>query len=205
MEKQHTRRVESFIPLLTIVVVGVSIVASLSPELLSRMRYDRVAILHGELWRIFTAHTVHFSTNHLFYDLSTFAVLGWLIEGRERRCDYGILLFVMALCIGGGLLLFKPDMSYYGGLSGPACGLFVYFALSELETSPTWRLFWGTVICLLIAKIVFEAYTRRSLFYSSEAAIVMWESHAIGSFVAFVTFFVRKKYTSSANASFRGC
>jgi hypothetical protein len=100
----------------------------------------------------------------------------------------------MALCIGLFMVVAKPQMHYYGGLSGIACGSIAYLALHGLHSSRTWSILCRLVLIILPIKIGLEAYTGGSVLpYSTPLPFVpIWESHAIGTILALFCFLVKK-------------
>ena len=68
---------------LSLVLLAAGVYAA--PVLGQVLVYDRTAILSGQVWRLITGNWVHFSTNHLVYDLLAFGTAGWIIEGRGQR------------------------------------------------------------------------------------------------------------------------
>jgi rhomboid family GlyGly-CTERM serine protease len=99
------------------------------PDGLALLRYDRDAIVSGQIWRLLTGHVVHLNTWHL-----TLNLLGlWLIA--ELLCDRvparyaaGSLL-LSALLIDLALWTAHPDIGWYAGLSGALHGLWAGCAL----------------------------------------------------------------------------
>lgn len=94
-----------------------------APRLL--LRYEREALLHGELWRLFTAHLVHLGWAHALLNACGLLLCAWIAPTRfgARRllCD-GLWL---GGCVSLLLLAFSPQLSHYVGLSGVLYGLFV--------------------------------------------------------------------------------
>jgi rhomboid family GlyGly-CTERM serine protease len=128
--------------------------------------YDRVQILHGQLWRIWTGHVVHFGFSHMFWNLAVFLPAGcWLesIRPNVARCFYAL----GPLLITSVLLAFDPTLLRYAGLSGVATGLLVLLACSQLQlgrSEPRW--FWIGVLALVGLKIGLELFTGKPLLVS---------------------------------------
>src|SRR6266436_3840904 len=78
-------------PTASLVLVAFAIVVSLIPGIAPWLQYDRVAVAHGEFWRLFTSHFVHWSQEHLFWDALALGALGWMCE-RE-----GVARFVVTI------------------------------------------------------------------------------------------------------------
>ena len=67
-------------------ILGMAVVASATPLAAEAWEYNREAILHGEWSRILTGHLTHWNLDHLFWDATTFLLLGvacvWRSVGR---------------------------------------------------------------------------------------------------------------------------
>lgn len=101
-------------------------------EALFWMRYERPAILSGEVWRVLTAHLVHMGWPHLLVNLGGL-VLIWLIFGRMLGTAQWLAVFACsALGVSLGLLLFHPELRWYVGMSGVLHGMFVAGALAGI-------------------------------------------------------------------------
>src|SRR5687768_6172717 len=97
----------------TLVVLIAAGLVFLLPGVQPLLIYDRDAILGGEVWRLFTGHWVHFSTQHLGVDLFVFGLTGFIVEGRNCPSWRALLLSTPWL-IGLGLLVAEPRLELYG-------------------------------------------------------------------------------------------
>lgn len=93
------------------------------------LRYDRLAIMQGEYWRLLTAHLTHLGWSHLLLNLAGLFVLWALVGDVLSRSGWLLLLFVSALTISAGLWLFDPQLRWYVGLSGVLHGILLGGAL----------------------------------------------------------------------------
>lgn len=89
------------------------------------LRFERAALLDGELWRLFTAHLVHLGWAHWALNALGLVLCGVLANplpspGRLLACVAGLGLGVSLM-----LLAFDPSLTHYVGLSGVLYGLFV--------------------------------------------------------------------------------
>lgn len=119
-----------------------------------RLDYDRDAILAGEVWRIVTAHVVHFQWPHLAMNLAGLCLV-WLLFGR--RLSSAQWMAVSTACmvgVGAAVLLFHPEVSSAAGLSALLHGMFAAGALAGILAGH--RLEWIPLV-LLTAKLVWEA------------------------------------------------
>jgi rhomboid family GlyGly-CTERM serine protease len=172
------------LPVITLLLVAGGVMAAMFSGCSSWLVYDRSAILSGQIWRLFTAHWVHFSIAHLAYDLVALGIIGWIIE-TKRLARFGWLCLLAPWLISGGLLLAEPQVKYYGGLSALAVTALVYLALHGLHEVGAWR--WICLAALLgvTGKTAFELVTGRTLFVSGNDAVsVSVASHVFGALVA---------------------
>jgi rhomboid family GlyGly-CTERM serine protease len=198
MVKKEQKSIITRMPLFTFLILMASVLSSISPGMASVFIFDRSAILKGEVWRILTSHFVHFSNLHLFYNLLAFGIAGWIIENKSYR-HFGWLCVLMASLISISLFILEPDMSYYGGLSGMACGSIYYFALWGTRGNRPWRTICMLLILLIPIKIVAEIYNSASVLpYGGQLPFVpVPTSHVIGIVVAILLYLV-EKYRKSA-------
>jgi rhomboid family GlyGly-CTERM serine protease len=91
--------------------------------MLAALQYDRTSILNGEVWRLFTAHLVHWNHNHLVWDFLVFLACGGFLEWLSRK-SLLLVLFGAALTVSVSLFIFQPVMEYYRGLSAIDMALF---------------------------------------------------------------------------------
>ncbi len=168
------------LPVLTLSIVFICMLSSVFPEIASVFIFDREAILCGEVWRLFSSHFVHLTINHLVYNLFAFTAAAWIIE-RENVYLLLFLFCLTALATGMTLLVFKPDMRYYGGLSGIACGLLYYAALMKIRKN-SWKIISLCIITLLPLKIVIELIRSDSLlpYWGHQPFVTMPVSHFSG-------------------------
>lgn len=150
-------------PWATSAAVIAALVLYLSPAAAGSLVYDRASIADGEWWRIFTAHWVHFSRSHLFWNLAVLIPAGiWSERILPARTRW--LYFVAPVLIGNVLYLTEPMLQRYAGLSGVATAMLALLALGQLRVSETDRWFWRTVLGLIALKIATEAILASQLF-----------------------------------------
>jgi rhomboid family GlyGly-CTERM serine protease len=89
------------------------------------LRYDRVAIADGELWRLLSGNFVHLGWWHLLLNGLSLVLLVMLCPDRLSAGEW--LRRILLLCLGmsAGLYFLAPGLATYVGLSGMIYGLFV--------------------------------------------------------------------------------
>jgi rhomboid family GlyGly-CTERM serine protease len=154
------------------------------------LEYDRAAIAAGELWRVVTCHWVHWSLDHLLWDLLAFAALVFLAWRASPRRALGTLLLA-ALTIPLVVALVLPEMQRYRGLSGLDSALFTLTAITLLrrERASGRRLTaWivGSTLAGFGAKIAFELWTGATFFADSAGFVPVPLAHVVGGVCGWV-------------------
>lgn len=139
--------------LLFIICLLLISVASFGDEAACILQYERTPVLHGEVWRIFTAHLTHINRNHLSLNIVgiifIFLLWGdlltpWKWVAASACCMLGISL---------GHVLFSPQLNWYRGFSGVLHGLVILGVLREIQGGNKW---YRIVLVAVIAKILSE-------------------------------------------------
>lgn len=124
--------------------------------------YERSALLHGEIWRAWTGHLVHYGISHVFWNLLVFLPAGCWLERLWPVPTRRFYLFCPPF-ISATLLGLDPALIRYAGLSGLAAGMLVLLACLQLRRpdEPAW--IWLGVLALVGTKITAEWLTGAPL------------------------------------------
>ena len=146
---------------------------------------DRGGFFHGDWWRAFTGHFVHFSPSHLWLDTAVFVVAGAFVESKSRR-TFTVLFATSSIAISGAVLGFAPELQFYGGLSGVATAMLFLVALQSLEENGIRRAFGFLVIAAVLGKLAFETIHPEAMFARFESQEIRPApiSHAVGMLTA---------------------
>lgn len=153
------------------------------PSTLALLDWNRAAILHGQWYRLFSAHLVHLGIWHLLLNTLALLLLGELLWQQLSARKVMALLLASALGVGIGLLLTAPDLWRYAGLSGVLHGAWAGSALLLLHArrdDPA-RSGWALALLLLSAKLVWENFGGHSLSAQTLDMPVVLPSHALGA------------------------
>lgn len=159
------------LPWLTLSTGAVAVLIFLAPDsIVSGLPLDRDAFFRGAFWQPLTAHLTHWNLDHLIWDVVMFGIVGALVEMRSRKA-WLLLNLISALAISGAVLLFRPDLHYYRGLSGldmalAGFGVFVMFQDSRMNRFSKERWMWGGALILLCVKPLVEIVLGNALFVS---------------------------------------
>jgi len=172
-------------PWRTICLVTGMVAALSVPGIAEYLVYDRAAVARGELWRLFTAHIVHFSGAHLLANMLVLLPAALLVEIRYRD-ELPKILVLSAVAIGMGLFFFRTDIYRYAGASGVSLALLTYVALRGLNESKRWRVVCTILLVLVVAKLAAEAlFSWQVADWERDAGFVTVSlSHAIGTATA---------------------
>jgi rhomboid family GlyGly-CTERM serine protease len=141
-------------PWIFLTVALVALVIQLVPAWREPLLYDRTAIAHGDWWRVWTGHLVHFGWPHFVADTGLFLILGWLLDAPHPWFSR-LGLVVMPAFISAILFWFDPGMNRYGGLSAVNLGLLLYLALQGWRRDwADW--FWPAVLLIYVGEVIFE-------------------------------------------------
>lgn len=146
------------------------------------LRYDRAAILDGQLWRLLTGHLVHLGGSHLLLNELGLLVLVMLCPQPLSAREWAQRLLFICLGLSLGLMIFVHALHRYVGLSGVIHGLFLLGLLPQVRQRDVIA---ALALAYLIGKLVWEQWTGVPV--SDEAAIggrVATESHLLGVVVA---------------------
>ncbi len=119
---------------LTWLIIGLTVIVSVAAWSSSRefnvygaLELDKIAVAHGQYWRLFTVTLVHappdFGYLHLFFNMYALYLAGPLVEQLYGRWRFG--LFYLLCAAGGsvGSFVFGSDVPSVGA-SGAIFGLF---------------------------------------------------------------------------------
>jgi rhomboid family GlyGly-CTERM serine protease len=102
------------------------------------LRYERVAIVAGQWWRLLTAHFVHIDLEHALLNIMG-VVLMWAIFARDLTPrQWLIITAVVVLTIDAGLWFRDTGVDWYVGASGAlhgfmAAGTYVHLRRGDLD------------------------------------------------------------------------
>jgi rhomboid family GlyGly-CTERM serine protease len=143
------------------------------------LRFDRTAVLHGEVWRLVSAHIAHLGWKHLAMNLAGLALIWMLFNRVYSTTQWLVALVISMLGVGSGVLAFLPAVHWYVGLSGVLHGLFVAGALASLAAGYRAELL---LLGLLVAKLGWEQWHGALPGSESFAGgTVLVESHLFGA------------------------
>ncbi len=182
-------KITSVATFIWVAIALISIIAGLIPEVTKIYQYDRNGILNGEIWRIITGNFVHWTSEHLIWDLLVFISLS-LLACRLNAKRYILCMIFISVGIFLCLITFLPEIIYYRGLSGIDSGLFTLILISIYFESKDNKLKCAgiTGIILFGGKTIYEIIMLDTLFVSSmsEGVIPLPQAHLIGGIIGII-------------------
>jgi rhomboid family GlyGly-CTERM serine protease len=97
------------------------------------LRYDRVALAGGELWRLLSAHLVHLDLHHAALNCLGLALM-WALFARDYRPRQWLVIVLASIAaIDAGLWLWDSTLRWYVGSSGALHGIMAAGTLARLR------------------------------------------------------------------------
>jgi rhomboid family GlyGly-CTERM serine protease len=125
---------QSKLYLVPLVVAVLAIAAQLGgDDVQELLRYDRDAILYGEVLRLLTGNFLHLGSMHLLLNLAGLALIWMFFGARFSHSQWIVIILITSLATGVGLLLLTPEVGWYVGLSGALHGYFVAGCMAEIR------------------------------------------------------------------------
>lgn len=165
-------------------------VLALGGEALAQLlRYDRGALLEGEIWRLLSGHLVHASLAHTGLNIAGLVLIALLFPEPVALWAWAWRLLFLALCISGLIFWRVPDLGWYVGLSGVLHGFFVLGFWWLFRTGDRLAL---VFLAILLAKLAWEhVYGPISSNEELVGVPVLVEAHSYGAISAVAYILVR--------------
>jgi rhomboid family GlyGly-CTERM serine protease len=138
-----------------------------------------LAALHGEPWRLWTGHAVHYDTRHVLLD-AVAALPPIALSVRHRHLI--AWAFVVAPLISIAILLTTPNVEYRG-MSALVVGLWILVPLRSIHER---SLAAAALLILCITKLAFEAFTPFRLGFTPTPPLFL--AHWSGALAGAMTF-----------------
>jgi rhomboid family GlyGly-CTERM serine protease len=149
-------------------------------QVTAALRYERIAVLQGQWWRLVTGHLVHSDAVHLAWNVLGIVIVWGLFAREYRLRDWGVILLVSTAAVGAGFLAFEPQLDWYVGFSGVLHGAMAAGLVAWLRTArdPLTAL----VTVLFAAKLAWE-HTHGALPFTSATLSlpVIHQAHTYGA------------------------
>jgi rhomboid family GlyGly-CTERM serine protease len=145
-----------------------------------QVRYDRQAILAGELWRLVTAHLIHLDFTHLGWNLAGLALVAWLFGREFRAPEWALILASSTVAVDLGFLWLEPQLEWYVGFSGVLHGLMAAGLCAWLWRTPDSLT--ALVATVFAAKLAWEHFAGPLPFTAGTLDVpVVHQSHSYGA------------------------
>lgn len=117
------------------------------------LRYDREAIVAGEVWRLISGHLVHLNIWHMAMNLTGFVLCAFFFNDLLNRKILWLWFLPSSLLVSAAFYLLDERLHWYVGLSGILHGLFLLCLIVGWRGN---RALHSLVIALVIGRLVWE-------------------------------------------------
>ena len=150
-------------------------------------RFNRELVAQGDVWLLFSAHTVHLNWSHWALNMAGLAIVAFFFSAHASFKQWLMVILISSSVISAGLWWWISDVQTYVGLSGVLHGLFLYGALREIRFYPTSGY---VLVAVLLAKLTWEFFNG-ALPGSEEMAggRVLTEAHLLGAIGGILVWF----------------
>jgi len=123
----------------------------LTPHHIATLAFEKDAIIHGEWWRLWTAHFTHVHYAQMVTDVGVLAVAG-LIAGRfVKAWQLGLVMLIAMPVMTGLLFILMPHLLFFRGAIGIAAMLWMIATWFLIVESERFSLgYWLGIIFLLL-------------------------------------------------------
>jgi len=189
------------VPWFTVAYVAGATVVFALPGAEAALEYDRAGLARGELWRLFTAHLVHYSGSHFLSNLAVLLPGLWVLEARDRR-GLPALLAATVLAVGAELWIGDPGIERYAGGSSLAIGLLTLLGLRGLSWGGRWRSVCAVLLGIVVVKLAAECLLgwRVTDWQRHAGFVTVPFSHAAGAVAGLVAWWWRERCTGLSGA-----
>ncbi|MEE9218724.1 MAG: rhombosortase [Acidobacteriota bacterium] len=169
---------------------------ALLPGLDGALEYNRDAVESGELWRLLSAQSVHWTSRMAIADLGVLLAVGSWVEIRSRRLAL-VTLITGGLLVGLGLHFLIPNLAHYRGSSGLASALFIVVVLDlASNSSRKWaRPLAVVTLCLFVLKLLWELRTGLAIAAGPllPGVTVVPQVHLLGGLAGLLAFIAHRQ------------
>ncbi len=172
---------------LTISISLLAILAFAFPQFLIGLEYGTHVSPIDQIVSLFGCHLLHWSSEHLFWDLGMFALLGAICERISRR-TFAVVLVLSAVFIPPLVGIYEPAVETYRGLSGLDTAIFgmavVHFLIEKLrERDKTGSFINLGLLIGMVGKIVHEMISGSTIFVESTGFSPVPIAHVVGAII----------------------
>jgi len=135
---------------ITLIVTFIGLIGS---DAIQWLRFDRTAMLNGEVWRLISGHFAHLGWSHLVMNVFGLILIWVLFNNTAPDRRWLIVLLLSTLGTSLLLLWLNPTLQWYVGLSGVLHAFFVFGCLNEIYSGrkSSWIL-----LIVIIVKLIWE-------------------------------------------------
>jgi len=171
------------------ILAALAIILAFVPDAAALLELRTGDSVWAQPWRLITGHLLHWSPEHLFWDVIAFTALGILWERRRPAAFLGCVL-ASALAVSLAMPAVYPSLTAYRGLSGIDAALFVGLAVAVSidawrAADRVWLLTGLACLTAFVCKLAYEFAADDVLFagLSRLGVVPLPMAHVVGGLV----------------------
>jgi rhomboid family GlyGly-CTERM serine protease len=151
-----TKPVVTMMWLIPLIYIAIAVLIMLGGEAAQELlRYDRVWLGQGEVWRFVSGHLTHMGWPHLALNSAGLVLVWYLVGGTFSNRSWLLIIAVTLATIDVAFWFRNPELYWYVGMSGLLHGLLAAGIVAQLGKLNAET---GILLLLLSAKIVWEQW-----------------------------------------------
>lgn len=171
----------------TALAVTAALLAATPSSIAAWLEFNRGALEAGQLWRLWTAHLVHFSPWHAAIDIAVLFIIATLAEQMVGSRRVLIAAGAGAPVIALGLYLLVPEMTVYRGSSALSYLLGTLLAVAWWRLQARLRPLIALAVLGVGVKLLLDVLAPAAATISLPEGIrVAWQAHLLAVMLALI-------------------
>lgn len=134
-------------------IVVMAVLAWAHPVVNPWLRYERAAVLDGQIWRLLTCHIVHLNLWHFLLNISGLMLILFFFRDLLDRRRLWLWFGTCALGVGLAFVLIDTGLDWYLGFSGLLQGLLMFCLLLGWRGNPVLH---SLILAIVIGRLIWE-------------------------------------------------
>ena len=141
---------------IALVVLCSTLIQVMQPDSNLLLRYQNNMAELDQWWRLLSGNFAHLGWEHLMLNASGLILMAVLFRNHFTFISWFLTFLICGTAVGGGLLIFNPELIWYVGLSGVLHGIWGVGAWLDIRQGINSGF---ALLLVLIGKLAWEQYS----------------------------------------------